>query len=96
MKKKQKTFLAMALVFAFALAAAAQVAQKIDQTKLAQPPVTSRILKPCEGPDLVAGRPAISKQVISGKGFLNITAKVMNQGRWTSFPIPGRPRPSFS
>jgi hypothetical protein len=80
MKKNKKMFLALGLTAVFAMAVYAQVAQQVDKTKLVKPPVSSRILQPCEGPDLVAGRPTISKQIIGGKGYLNLSAKVMNQG----------------
>jgi len=80
MKKNKKMFLALGLTVVFAMAIYAQVAaQKTDVQKLTKPPVT-RVIKPCEGPDLVAGRPTISKQIIGGKGYLNLSAKVMNQG----------------
>jgi hypothetical protein len=81
MKKNGKMFLALGLMVVFAMAVYAQVAaQKVDRTKLIKQPVNVGIIKPCEGPDLVAGRPTIVKQIISGKGYLNLSAKVMNQG----------------
>jgi hypothetical protein len=81
MKNNRKVFLALGLMVVFAMAVHAQVAAKqIDKVKLTRPPVSASILKPCEWPDLVAGRPTIAKQIISGKGYLNLSAKIVNQG----------------
>lgn len=80
MKKDKRTFLAVGLMLTLGLSAYAQVAKQVDRTKLIQQPVTSRVFQPCEGPDLVAGRPTMVKQTISGKGYLNLSAKVFNQG----------------
>jgi hypothetical protein len=81
MKKWQKALLSLGLAVVFVAAVGAQVTQQVDKTKLVvRPPVTARMLQPCPGPDLVAGRPAISKEIVGGKGFLSITGKVMNHG----------------
>lgn len=80
MKKNHRIFLAFGLALLFAAAAYAQVSQQVDKTKIVRPPVTARVIQPCEGPDLVAGRPAITKQVIGGKGYVNLSAKIQNLG----------------
>jgi len=96
MKKSQKVFLVLGLVFVFALAFYADVAPpNVQQSKIAviKPPVSSSVIfKPCEGPDLKAIRPTITKSTVGANGFLNITAQITNVGTkvFTSSPAQAK------
>jgi hypothetical protein len=87
-KSKNLLWFSIALVVVFLFSTSfADTQKKIDtkkiETKKLKPISKITLLKPCDGPDLSAGRPIISKSVDMArkKGILNITGKITNIGK---------------
>jgi hypothetical protein len=72
--------LALALCFVLPQVEGQPTVNPIDPHKLQKPPGVP-VPTPCDGADPVASRPTIVRLVSGGKGILNITGSIVNQGR---------------
>lgn len=95
MKRSRKMFLisgflALGLIAIFVMTVSAQTAaQKIDQQKIQQLP-TTRIPRPCLGPDLVVENMLVKVENWNGTMFAVVTANVVNRGRKAFNSNPGQ------